>query len=65
MSTEVERDGENAIRVFTLSGTPYERGFQHGQQIGDMLADYWESAVRGLAGTGPSDQRARTPCIHS
>ena len=50
MSTEVERDGENAIRVFTLSGTPYERGFQHGQQIGDMLADYWESAVRGLVG---------------
>ena len=48
MSTEVEHDGENAIRVFTLSGTPYERGFSTVSRSGTCWLTTGKARFGGL-----------------
>ncbi|MBI2238475.1 MAG: hypothetical protein HYU54_08135 [Actinobacteria bacterium] len=43
-----------AIRVLRLSGTPGERGIEHGRQVPDLIAYYWSELARDV-----SDRAAR------
>ena len=49
------------LRVTTLTGTPYERGFQHGQQWKESICHFAENRVGLVAGGQWSGGFAKSP----